>query len=264
MTTFEIPIIASSSVTAGATNITNNGSVFEILFQQPIIIPNNIRNCYVKVDESTVWWTIPNISVNLGNNLLYIEYNASNYIVTIPNGLYSVSDLNNTIDRELFNLTGVAGILSFEPDNATQKVELTINVATVQIDFTQSNTIRTVIGFDSKLVPDPNPTTGVYSVLGDNIAQFNTIEYFLLHSDVVDSGIRINDKYSQTIAQILIDVPPGSQIVSREYNPPKSDAMNIAGTVIDRIKFWLTDQDGILVDTNGEDFGCRLVIQYEI
>lgn len=263
MTVFEIPIIVSSSEIAGATNKTLNGSSFEIQLKQPIMIPRNVVNCTVQVDEATVWWTSPNISVAQNNNILQLQYDSIDYTLTIPTGLYSVSDLNNAIDREVVNAIGVSGLVVLEADNATQKVVIIITTPDVQIDFTVDGTFRDLIGFNSQLVP-PIPSTGVYTILGDYVANFNTIEYFLLHSDIINQGIRVNDVYNQTIAQILIDVAPGSQIVSREYNPPKSDALHIRGSTIDRIKFWLTDQNNELVDTNSENFGCRMIIKYKI
>ena len=259
---FEIPVIATSSVASGAVNKNSLGSRFTIVLQDPIIMPNDIVNCTVQVDEATVWWTIPNISITLNNNKFYFEYNTVNYVITIPNGLYSVVDLDTAVNREVFTLTGESGLFAFEADNATQKVALTLTQAGLQVDFTQSDTFRDIIGFDSQLVPSGGPTTGSYTVLGDNVANFNTIDYFLLHSDIIDRGIRTNNTYTQTISQILIDVAPGSQIVSREFNPPKSEAISLSGRTIDRITFWLTDQDNNLVDTNNEDFSCRMIIKY--
>ena len=54
MNIFEIPIIASSSINAGASNKSEIGSQFEILLKQPIIMPDDIINCTVQVDEATV------------------------------------------------------------------------------------------------------------------------------------------------------------------------------------------------------------------
>ncbi|MCP4337738.1 MAG: hypothetical protein GY799_02360 [Desulfobulbaceae bacterium] len=261
MNTYEIPIIASSSEAAGAKNVLLDGSSFEILLQQPIIMPHNLGNCTIQVDEATVWWTIPNISAALGNNMFYFTHLATPYPITIPDGLYSVSDLNNAVDRELVAASGLSGLVTFAADNATQKVEIIINQAGSIIDFTPLDTFRDIIGFDSQIIP---LTTGSYSQLGDNVAAFNTIEYFLLHCDIVGQGIRTNDTYSQTIAQILIDVKPGSQIVSREFNPPKSEALHLAGQTIDRIKFWLTDQNNVEVNTHDEVFGCRMIIKYTL
>lgn len=259
--TFQETIIANSAITAGAVNKSTLGSTFEIRLEQPILLPNDILTCSIQIDEATVWWTIPNISVSEGNNKFYLEHLAINYVITIPNGLYSVNDLNNALDREIVAATGLSGLISLEPDNATQKVVITINQAGTQIDFTLTDTFRDLLGFNSQLVPAV-VSVGVFIQLGDNVAAFNSIEYFLLHSDIVTQGLRTNNTYSQTIAQILIDVAPGSQIVSREFNPPKSDALELSGQTIDRIRFWLTDQNNVLVDTNNEDFSCRMVLQY--
>ncbi len=263
MNIYELPIIASSSISSGASNVQLNGSSFEILLQQPIIMPHNLGNCTVQVDEATVWWTIPNISASLGNNKFYFDHLANPQVITLPDGLYSVTDLNIAIDRELVSTYGISGLVTFSADNATQKVEILINQAGSQIDFNPSDTFRDIVGFNAQDIPTV-VSIGSYAQLGDNVAAFNTIEYFLLHSDIVGQGVRVNDAYNQTIAQILIDVPPGSQIVSREYNPPKSEALQLAGQTIDRIKFWLTDHDNVEVDTHGEVFGCRMIIKYTL
>ncbi|MCP4342549.1 MAG: hypothetical protein GY799_27635, partial [Desulfobulbaceae bacterium] len=173
MNIYEIPIIASSSASAGASNIQLNGSSFELRLQQPIRMPHNLQNCTVQVDEATVWWTIPNISVDLGNNQFYFEHLATPYVITIPDGLYSVSDLNNAIDRELVTATGISGLVTLSADNATQKVEILINQAGSQIDLTPADTFRDIIGFDSQKVPVA-VSVGSYSQLGDNVAAFNT------------------------------------------------------------------------------------------
>lgn len=257
----EIPIIASSSFEAGALNKSADGSMFEIILEDPIRIPNGMSSVSVQVQEASVWWTIPNISVALGNNKYYVEHLTVPYVVTVPDGLYSLSDLNTTLDRELETLSGFAGLVTFESDNPTQKVNIQINQAGTRIDFQPADTPRDILGFDSQLVP-VLVTTGVFHQLGDNVAAFNTIDYFLLHSDLITKGIRVNNNYYQTIAQILIDVEPGSQIISRPFNPPKSPAWELMGSIRNRIKFWLTDQNNNPVNTNTEDFSCRLVIKY--
>jgi len=259
---FEIPIVVNSGSDAGASEINEQGSQFTIRLNDPILMPNDLINCTVQVDEATIWWTIPNISVENSNNKFYYTYLTVDYNITLPNGLYSISDLNNTIERLVEEQTNVSGLFTFGPDNATQKTIITANVAGAVIDFTQADTIREIIGFNSQLLPAAGVSVEDEFFLADETSNFNSIQYFLIHSDIVDQGIRTNNTYTQTISQVLIDVKPGSQIVSREFNPPKSNALNLNGRKIDRIKFWLTDQDNNLVDTNGEVFGCRLVIKY--
>lgn len=262
MTTHEIAIIVSSSLAAGAINRTPDGSSFEIFLEDPIQIPKNVSSVTVEVQEATIWWTIPNISAALGNNKFYILHLAVNYVITIPDGLYSLTDLNSTLNRELETATGLSGLVSLEADNPTQKVNIQINQAGTQLDFTPADTFRDIIGFNSQLIPAGGITTGVFNQLGDVVAAFNTIDYFLIHSDLTTRGIRVNNTYSQTIAQVLIDVNPGSQIVSRPFNPPKSGAWELMGAIRNRIRFWLTDQADNLVNTNNEDYSARVIIKY--
>ena len=264
MLSYEIPIIASSDPNNGAENVSSDGSSFDIRLEDPLFFPDNLETCYVTTEDSTVWWTVPNISALLGNNMFYIEYNAVNYMITLPDGLYALSDLNNALDREITSATGVAGLINLEADNATQKVSITLNVATIQIDFTQNDTFRDILGFNSQLIPDPNPSVGSYTMLGNNVASFNSIEYFVLHSDIVPQGIRQNNSFTQVIAKIPINVSPGSQIVFTPFNPPKVPAHNLRGSTIDRIRFWLTDQNNNLVNTNTETYSCRLNIKYTL
>ena len=48
---------------------------------------------------------------------------------------------------------------------------------------------------------------------GDNVAKFNSVLYYLMHSDLCSGhGIRINNAYNDTIQQVRIDVAAGSQI----------------------------------------------------
>ena len=220
MNEYEIPLILSSAISAGAINKNDLGSSFEVVFQPPIHFPSDIQSCSLSVQEALVWNVIPNISEQLGNNKLYVIYQATTYDITIPDGLYSVSDLNNAIERELSTETGVSNLVSIEPDNATQRIVLTLSEADLQVDFTQPDTFRDVLGFDSQLVP-PAPTTGPYFQLGDSQAAFNNINYFLLHIDtLIENGIRVNDQYNQNIAQILITAAPAPPNTCLLYTSP--------------------------------------------
>jgi hypothetical protein len=122
------------------------------------------------------------------------------------------------------------------------------------------DTPREILGFNA-LTYGPFPTVPT-SVLAPNVAQFNQVNYFLLHSDLTNKGIRFNNNYNQTISQILIDVPPGSQITYKPFNPAKISAPELAGTNRTNLRFWLTDDRNRRVNTNGEYFTARIVIHY--
>jgi hypothetical protein len=185
------------------------------------------------------------------------------YNITIPQGLYDLSGLNQAIQRELETLgarTDPEPLLVFSPNDATQKVQLRINYDDVSVDFSQADTPRTMLGFDS-LIYGTYPTAPV-ELLAPRTAEFNHVNYFLIHSDLVNRGIRFNNRYNQTIAQVLIDVAPGSEIIHKPFNPAKTNAMELAGAKRTNLRFYLTDDKQRVVNTNNEYWTCRIVIDY--
>lgn len=264
----EINLIASSDPLAGATNISADGSKFEIQLDDAIRIPPEAVNITIAVEEATVWWVVPNIITGKNDKLYLTVPRASDdaltsYVVTIPQGLYDLSGINQAILRELENQgakSNPSPAINFTPDDATQKVELRLNYLGSVVDFTQPDTPRIILGFNSQVI---GPTIiAPISIIADNTAGFNTVNYFLIHSDLVSKGIRFNNNYNQTIAQVLIDVPPGSQIVSKPFNPARTDGQELSGAQRTNIRFYLTDDRDRPVNTNGEYWTCRVVIKY--
>jgi len=261
----EISMIVSSDPNNGASNRSSDGSYFEVQLQDGLKVPKDALNVNISVEESTIWWSVPNI-ITGQNDKMYITGPdtldvVQNFVLTIPQGLYDLAGINEAIARELE--AGGAKIdpeplITLSPDEATQKVQIRFNYATVSIDFTQDDTPRDILGFDAQVytpIPD-NP------LLAPNVAAFNTVNYFLIHSDLTNKGIRFNNNYNQTIGQVLIDVAPGSQIVSKPFNPARINAPELAGATRTNLRFWLTDDEDRRVDTNSEYWTARIVIHY--
>ena len=186
-----------------------------------------------------------------------------NYAITIPNGLYDLNGLNQSILRELENAGAKNDpnvLFSLSPDEATKNFEIGFNFDSVSIDFTQPNTFKEILGFNSQVV-GPYATVP-RNILADNVAAFNQVNYFIIHSDLTNSGIRFNNQYDQAVAQVLIDVSPGSQIVSTPYNPPRIMVDELVNTKRDLIRMWLTDDKNRRINTNSENWSCRLLIKY--
>lgn len=263
MATFEIPLIVDSSAAAGAINKSIDGSTFEIELDDPITVPADAINVHVQVQEATVWWVIPNIIAGVNDTFSLDDgLGGGPYIVQVAQGLYDLSGLQQAIESALVTAGSASNQFTFLSDNATQKVIIRINAIGVTVDFTVANTFHVILGFLSTDTLGPTVVAQT-DFTATNVAAFNTIDYFLIHSDIVPQGIRTNNSYHQTISQVLIDTPPGSQIVSRPFNPPKSEAQNLVGSIRRRLKFWLTTQDGVtLVDTNGESWSARVIISY--
>ena len=271
----EISFIVSSDTSQGAVNRSPNGDYFEIQLDDGLKIPKDAVNVNVKVEESTIWWVVPNIIEGV-NDTMYIYGNDDTlpvavpqlFTVVIPQGLYDLSGLNQAILNGLENggaqTIDASGdslpLITLTADDATQKVILRLNYTNVYVDFNQANTPRDILGFNALSI---GPEAGApINILATNNAAFNSVNYFLIHSDLVNRGVRYNNQYNQTIAQVLIDVAPGSQIVSTPFHPAKASGQALAGTVRTNLRFWLTDDQQRSVNTNGENWTARIVIDF--
>lgn len=267
----EISFLVTSDPLQGAVNKSSDGSEFEIQFDDALIIPSDAVSVSVCCEEATVWWTVPNIITD-NNNMFYIYGNSALgvptlYTISIAQGLYDLNALNASLLNGLessgakqMNGNVYQPLISLSADNATQKVLIRFNYPNVYIDFTQANTSREILGFNSAIY-GPYALTP-QNIIAPNVASFNTVNYFLIASDLVQKGIRFNNRYNQIISQVLINVSPGSQIVNTPFNPPRVQAQELAGARRTNLRFRLSDDRLRPVNTNGEYWTARIVIRY--
>jgi hypothetical protein len=143
----------SSNTSTGAQNVQNDGASFSVALNSPIYIPKGTVDCTIEVIQASVWNVSPNIAAEFGNNLLNFTYNEVPYEFVIPDGLYSLTDLNTTISRLLANAFLPGNLFLLSGDQSTQETVITYTVAGVRVDFTINDSIRTVLGFDARLSP---------------------------------------------------------------------------------------------------------------
>jgi len=271
----EINFLVTSDPNQGAKNVSSNGSRFTVKLEEAITIPIDALNCTLSVEESSIWWSVPNIILGKNDKLYVTGPTQANPAIiqtvtlTIPQGLYDAPGLNESVQNLLENAgfqttDGVPAIskpiFTITADESTSRIVIRFEYPTVEIDFIQIDTPRDILGFDA-LNYGPY-ISAPQNISAPNVAGFNTVNYFLIHSDLVEQGIRFNNSYNQTISQVLIDVAPGSQIVDKPFNPAKSNCDRLAGSKIDKFNVWLTDDSQREVNTNNEYFTARIVIRW--
>jgi hypothetical protein len=270
----QLSYIFSSNPANGAINPSADGSSFDVQLNQPVAIPAEAVNCTLEVQSANIWWVIANISAELGNNKMYIysEWTDGpappsypNYVITIADGLYSLDGLSTAISRELVNQGLPSNLISLSGDGSTQKTIFTFNYdQPTSIDFTQADTFRIILGFDSRIVPTFFPRPAGYSEYGDDVARFNQISSFLINTNLISDGIPLNNTSSGTIADVLIDVQPGSLINYTPFVTVTANADELIGKSKNFFNFRLTDQDRRVVNTNSEYYSLTVVIKYYI
>jgi hypothetical protein len=177
-----------------------------------------------------------------------------------PDGLYSVTALNSQLSLLLVNAGFSPDYLSITGDDATQRTVITYGAADIAVVFTGGDTFREILGFDD--VPYPLSTAAGQSIPGQNVANFNTLNSYLISSDLVSQGIPVNATGASILAQVPISARPGSLIVYQPRNPSRTDLTELIGLPRSSFRIWLTNQVGEYIDTNSEDYSIVVVIRY--
>jgi len=257
MTSKEIDIFVSSNTSQGALNVSPDGSQFTVNFSNPIKVTGT--GCMFSIKKSTVWFVTPNI-INGVNSKLYFNYAATDYIIDLDTGLYDYSGLRNAIAVALGNIPLATDLFVLTSDEATQKTGF-IFTGTVIIDFTQTDTFRDVLGWNSVTVSGIAGQTKY----ANNIANFNTIDSFQVHSDIVSGGLSNNGFYSNIVH--IINIPlgtnVGSQIVDTPFNPTKIDCSTLDNKTLTAVKFWITDQNNVSINTRGEIWSALFTLSWK-
>jgi hypothetical protein len=204
--------------------------------------------------------------------------------IPVPTGLYNVDQLDTQVKLSMvdYGLTfqEADAFISFEGDESRQITVIRMTNAP-NVDFgTEAPFTFTfgdgngLFGFDGLLGFTSWPPPGTNKTLvsqfpgsvftGQSVAAFNTVDYLLLHTDLVPRGIRFNGDFAQIVAQVNINVNTGNQIDYSPQNPPICDGANLVGAQRTRATFWMTDDQNQPVDTFGETWTIRLLFKYKI
>ena len=235
------------------------------------------------------------------NSDFTIYYGPSTITLSIPNGIYTIGELqtqindlvkaNTSITSDFVELS-VNGLPGFAQFNNLLKVIWTDGVFTGSIEFPLVNGLGNTIGFNDGVIYNYNIsyTSGIRNgqlffdisnslsevlgfesdtsylassiVTGTKVPRINDYNFYLLRMDIVDRGIRFNDKYHHIVEVILIDVAPGQQILTRPVHPPTIPIDNLIGRPINRIRVELLKDDLTPAPTGGENYYARICLKY--
>lgn len=254
----------SSNPTVGAVNVSPNGDAFSVILNSPISIPRNALSVDLTLVSASLPYVNPNISANLNNNDFTFTTTAApagTYSITIPNGLYSLEGLGGYLSNAFVNLGLPSNLFTLSGDNATQKTVITFLTSGDSIDFTVANSVRTVLGFNSAVYTAPSANYNQYS---DTAAKFNIDQQYVVSTDLVATGIPINNQSYNIVGIIPITSAPGETIVYQPSQLVWVDAMELAGNPRTNFRIRLTNQNLTPVDLLGDTYQITLMIQYTL
>lgn len=261
----------SSSASNGAINKSADNSSFYVDMQSyPISVPEGAVSTSISLDYASIWNDTYNVNLNDNDQIdLTIVGSTLPQPMTIPPGSYSVEDLSREINRQIINAdptTFTADVISLEPDFPTGKVIIKCkNTALNTVDFgvnTRTEAFGVFIGFPGGPAFAFTDVGQYYT--GSNTANINVLDYYLVHTDLVQNGIPINGFYSNIVSKVPITKAPGELIVYEPTNPTKIDAENLQETIGRRTaRFWITNQNNQSI-TMPSEYSFSLRIEYSI
>jgi hypothetical protein len=246
-----IELIADSA----GRNVKGRISQFSFSLSPPIEIPDNATNIALYVPSATIWFTTPNVVEGKTDRIIVIDNMAQTFTLTIEQGLYSVAQLNTYIQNALNQLGAVPNTVLISENSATNKIVLAIAPG-ASVNFPDPRGLHSILGFTAGTFVSPGATSSLQP-------QINPVDSYLIHSSLCAQGIRINNAYSSAIAQVLVNVVPGEQIHYSPRFPFRLECPTLVG-ITSNIDMWLTDTQNRIVDTAGEPWTARIVIEYTL
>ena len=271
--------IFSSDPRNGASNRSVDGSRFTIQFNDPFWLPANARGATLSVIRGSIWNNSPNISSAFGNNTFQIVDVNGTHTATVSDGLYDVDTLvqelayqfdNLLVNRPFFPFNSY---FRFTANESTNKVLITFlndgKTGAPEIKWANSS-LRTVLGFDATSPGKPiNPYSADHeiSIESPETPKFNTYNSFVIHSDIVDTGIRINGQNYQNIIGVIPISSAVGELTSYVASNPVPFALcnNLIGASSAKwsIDVWLTSEYNVPLDTRGEYYEVIVLIKWE-
>jgi hypothetical protein len=179
--------------------------------QPPIHLPNGASNVYVRVNSAAIWNTTPNVITSVNDKItMRVSPSAPWIELTVPQGIYNVNQLNETIQR-LFANSNETAFFTISADQSTQRVIINPAFETVEIDFTAENSLRNLLGFESSIVG------GTSHIYGTTSPKFTPSYAFNICTDLVNNGITTNGVGGRAVAVVPVSEAPGSLI---NFSPP--------------------------------------------
>ena len=199
-----------------------------------------------------IYNSIPNITKGKNNVFKYsIDNGVTWKTIAFNTGAYELAAINEEIKRQL--------IVNGDDDEAiilTANISRLTSIVTIEnqaykIDFGVPNSIGSILGFGSVVI-------GHGYNESPNIVDIMQVNSILVNIDII-MGSYVNGSPSPAIYSFYPNVAPGYKIVERPN--PSLIYYPLSRHDISRMRVWLTDQNGNLVDTRGETITIRIYVR---
>jgi len=174
----------------------------------------------------------------------------NNYTITFPQGIYSLSSMNDEISRQTNDENDNGYLITLQGDSANSSVYLTFNDPTLTINCNHSDSALQLLGFPmSTGILGPYAETGTQYSTGLP-AILNTTSSIIMTCDACGGLCYKNGSSSSVVASILINTVPFQVIDYEPINPPR---IHLSKYSLDSIEFTLYNQNLTPIDMNSNN-----------
>lgn len=244
--------------------LANSNSFTYSLEQTLKLNPNATHRIYLK--SFSAWQNIPNIYLNQNSNFTYIipantaSNNTSSAVsksITIPQGAYQISDINNyvqtqmTINGDWISTANAANpyYIVISINLPTQQVLITL-YSGFKVDFTQPNSVNPLLGFNSRLLT----ASMNYS---DVLVDINPIQNISIYCSIC-TGFFYAGRQSNILYSFPNDTASG-YMITESPNPVLPCLVNTK--YINNIIISFASESGFPLTFQGEEFTMVIVIE---
>jgi hypothetical protein len=230
--------------------LSSNTSDFTTCHNSLILDQN--KNYEVALLSLDTYNSIPNIIAKKNNNFSYSTDNGETWkVITLNTGAYELEAINNEIKRQLIANRDSDSAITITPNVSRLTSIVTIENPSYQVNFGQQHSIGSVLGFGEEVISlGYNESPSIV-----NIMQVNSI---LVNIDII-MGSYVNGSPSPAMYSFYPNVAPGYKIVERPN--PSLIYYPLSRHDISRMRVWLTDQNGNLVDLRGETVTIKIYLR---
>jgi hypothetical protein len=192
--------------------------------------------------------TFFNVSAALGNNMFYFSDSSGPYVVTVPDGFYSATNLLSYLQGQLPGGTGTVTVSS-----TTGLVTIADTATPFHLDGTQPNNILPLLGF---LLPQIY--TGAATYTGTIVLNLDKpYNLFITCSQAGSSASTTGLLTGFNWAISVAEGGPGSIVTWKQGQEYQSKVV-IAKTNFSALNFTLTDDNGTAINLNGGDWDALI------
>lgn len=235
---------------------TSNSNDFTVAYARSLKMDvSNGQTYEIGMVSAQIYYTFANISATLLNNQFVYSNGVDTRTLTIPNGQYNITQLNDEVQRQIIGLGDTEANLVLVPNYSTNKVRIEL-AGGYSVDFTIANSLKDLLGFTAIVVNTTQEGTNIANVSRD-------VEKILVHCSIANNSSFLNTDTSDTIGEVYLTQPPGSQITQAKNPIIWIPVSNSSVERIDQIRIYFTDQLGRQLDFGGEPTSVSIYIRKE-